>query len=165
MAVRGRISVPLSLDDVTDSLEGPDSLRNRRGWLHTDHFSTSPKTSPLSREPSIPSTPRDESQGTHSYHTPDNAETTQNSKRPVPIPSTIHPPTPAPRSWTVRIPTPTNGLHLPAGAATPPTFSTHSPISRFTRYVPRMSLFREVMRDEVYQSSSLWMRSDLCIPL
>ncbi|KAI9572832.1 hypothetical protein HD554DRAFT_1374334 [Boletus coccyginus] len=144
-----RISVPLSLDEVTDSLpttEGADSVRNRRGWLHTDHFSTSPKTPPLSRQPSIPSTPRDESQGTHTFHT---ETTTRNSERPAPIPSTTHTHTPAPRSWTVRMPTPTDSLHPPARVATPPTFSTRSPISRFPRYIPRMSLFREVMRDEL----------------
>jgi hypothetical protein len=178
VAVRGRIFLPLSFDDVIyysqptePRNECADSVRNRRAWSdfrpHTDHFSTSPPASPLSREPSIASIPHDISQGMHSYNTPCNAETTQNLKRPLPFPSTIHSRPPVPRSWTVRIATAIDGSPLPERVAAPfksPTSPARFPISRFTRYIPRMSLFREVMRDEVYQIRSLRTSSDLCIP-
>lgn len=160
VAVRGRISLPLSFDDFNyysqptePRRESADSVRNRRAWSdvgpHTHHCSTSP----LSREPSVASIPHDKSHGMHSYNTPCNAEITQNLKRPVLFPSTIHSRPPVPRSWTVRMPTAIDGSHLPERVAAPfnpPTSPARFPISRFTRYVPRMSLFREVMRDEVY---------------
>ncbi|KAF8559218.1 hypothetical protein OG21DRAFT_710042 [Imleria badia] len=177
VTVRGRISVRLSLDDVTHDQpteprkESADTGRNRRGWSdirpHTKHFSASWQSSSSLREPSIASIPHDGFQRVHSYSTPGSAETAQNSKRPFPFPSTVHSHPPAPRSWTVRMPTTTDGSHLPDSVAAPFKLSTsqsHSPISRFTRYIPRMSLFREVMRDEVCRISSLWTCSDLCTP-
>lgn len=173
VAVRGRISVRLSLDDVTydqstePSKQSADSVRNRRGWSdirpHTNHFSPPWRSSSLSREPSIASIPHDGSQRVHSYNTPGSAETAHNSKRSFPFPSTAHSHPPAPRS----LPTTTSGSHLPESRAAPFKLSasqSHSPISRFTRYIPRMSLFREVMRDEVCHIGSLWTRSDCMSP-
>ncbi|KAG6381319.1 hypothetical protein JVT61DRAFT_5727 [Boletus reticuloceps] len=165
VAVRGRISVRLSLDDVTPRQpteprkEGAESVRNRnrRGWsdlrLHTNHGPTSSQISPSSPESSIASTPHDGFQGVHSLI---NAETAQSSKRPIPSPSTMHSLRPAPRSWTAKMPATMDGSHFPESVAAPiklPTFPAQSPISRFTRYVPRMSLFREVMRDELCYSA------------
>lgn len=156
VTVRGRVSVRLSLDDVTHSQptkpskESADSARNRRGWSDDrPHLPTSSQAPPSSREPSILSTPTDGFQRVHGCDTPGNAETPQSQKRPILFPSTIHSHPPGPRSWTVRMPTATDGSQLPQSSAAPPTSPVHSPMSRFTRYIPRMSLFREVMRDEV----------------
>ena len=101
----------------------------------------------------------------HIHNVSASAETDQNSKSFIPFPSTLHPHTP--RSCIVRMPTITDDPRLPPRVATPFTRSTspvHSSTSHFTRYIPRMSLFREVMRDEVYQSRSLWTYSDLSMP-
>lgn len=159
VAVRGRISAHLSLEDVLHSQsteprkESADSIRHRKGWpdvrQHTSHFSTSWQTSPLSREPTIASIPHNDFHGAHRCSTSSNTKTPQNPKRPIPFPSTVHSYHPGPRSWTVKIPS-TNGVFEDVAAP-----SARSSISRITRYIPRMSLFREVMRDEVCHIRSL----------
>lgn len=173
VAVRGRISVHLSLDgDSHSQPTGPirktaHSSQHWKDWSDgspNNCFLTSPHTHhtlPLLREPSSASIRHDESQRIHAYNTTVNAEIAQNTNCSIPFPSTVHHTS---RSCTVRMPTTTDGLQLPPRVATPFKRSTspeHPSPSHFTRYIPRMSLFREVMRDEVYQIWSLWTCSDL----
>ncbi|KAG9314490.1 Sin-like protein conserved region-domain-containing protein [Chiua virens] len=139
LAVRGRISVHLSLDDVPP-IQPNDPRKDTADSLRRCKVRSNdapPTNRPLL--PSRASTLHDESQKMQNCNTPGNTDTIQDSKRPISFPSAVHPHHPASRSWAMEMPTTTKG----------PTSPTHPSMSRFTRYVPRISLFQKVVRDEL----------------
>ncbi|KAF9229453.1 hypothetical protein BS17DRAFT_743530 [Gyrodon lividus] len=170
-AVRGRISIQLSLDEVNHEQpfehrkESTDSAHGRRGWW--DYVppldAANPFSSPRSRQPSLSSQERsvrrDASRRTRNRDAEGRTEAVQFPKTPVPVPSTefTHFPGPVPRPSTVRMSATVEGSHalrkepMPFRRSTSPTFSS---MSR-TRYMPRMALFREVMRDELCYTTTI----------
>lgn len=160
-AVRGRITVSLSLDDVADphlvtrkeSIESHKTIHSRRGWW--DYVSTvdnppfpprSRRTQSLSRDPSIPMGSLAKFRTRERVRDPENV-----SPRP-PIPSL---PTESPLSHTSTIrvsttcPNTCNDVPIPRRPSSPAVSS----ISRISRHMPRVALFGEVMRDELFYTT------------
>lgn len=152
-AVRGRITISLSLDDVADShldtrKESTESRKtnySRRGWW--DYVSTvdpppfhqrSRTTHSLSRDPTIP-TPK--FRAGERVRDPENVPS-RPSIAPLPLEST--------RTSTIRLSTShPNPRNVPRRASSPAVSS----ISRISRYMPRVALFTEVMRDELFHTT------------
>ncbi|KIJ68299.1 hypothetical protein HYDPIDRAFT_36792 [Hydnomerulius pinastri MD-312] len=172
-AVRGRIAISLSLDEVNDApppevrKESTDSVHTRRGWW--DYVPTLDATNPFSpqrsRQPSILSQERSIvsalREGTRGFHVGDvesGLENARYQKASVPFPSTEVASSPAPRPSTVRMSTTMEGQHTSRRDAPfqrRPTSPAFSSMSRITRYIPRMALFREVMRDELCYTATI----------
>ncbi|KAH7931145.1 hypothetical protein BV22DRAFT_999103 [Leucogyrophana mollusca] len=166
-AVRGRISLTLSLEDVAvreenEVKESVDSNHRPRGWWDyvpnresTAHLSTRSRQrieSVVSQERSIISVVRDRTR------TLVNSDLEPDPEAPPPPQSSANGEfgrPRRPRTSTVRMSETIDGPsfarreavlpHLPYRPASPALSS----MSRITRYIPRMALFREVMRDEL----------------
>lgn len=148
-AVRGRITISLSLDDVADphldtrkeSIESRKTNYSRRGWW--DYVSTVDpppfhQRSRTSRDPTIP-TPK--FRASERVRDPENVPS-RPSIAPLPIEST--------RTSTIRLSTShPNPRNVPRRASSPAVSS----ISRISRYMPRVALFTEVMRDELFHTT------------
>jgi len=156
VAARGRIAISLSLDDVVDPpVEGRtqsiETSHSRRGWW--DYVPTAYPSSHRSR--------RTESAGSHDtsvrggvrgFRSGDRVcdpESSVPAMPPIPpLPLDCNSP---PRTSTVRmsaaLPNPRHesALIIPRRSSSP----SFSSMSRMSRYMPRVALFKEVMRDEV----------------
>ncbi|KAG1885752.1 hypothetical protein F4604DRAFT_1727935 [Suillus subluteus] len=160
-AVRGRINVSLSLDDVADphldtrkeSIESHKTTHSRRGWW--DYVSTvdnppisprSRRTRSLSHDPSIPMG------GLSKFRTGERLRDPENVPSRPPIPS-LPTESPLTRTSTIRVsttlPNICNDVPIPRRSSSPAISS----ISRISRYMPRVALFGEVMRDELFYTT------------
>lgn len=160
-AVRGRITISLSLDDVADphldtrkdSIESGKPTYSRRGWW--DYVSTvdpppfpqrSRRTQSLSRDPSFPMASLSKFRTGERRRDPENVHS-RPSSTPLPIES------PLARTSTIRvfttIPNSRNNAPVPRRTSSPAISS----ISRISRYMPRVALFTEVMRDELFYTT------------
>ncbi|KAG2129909.1 hypothetical protein DEU56DRAFT_973482 [Suillus clintonianus] len=162
-AVRGRITVSLSLDDVADppldtrkeSIESHKTANSRRGWW--DYVSTvdhpgplsprSRRTQSLTHDPTILMGARD---GLFKFRTGERVRDAENVPSRPPLPTEF----PLTRTSTVRVSTTIPNIHndalpIPRRSSSPAVSS----ISRISRYMPRVKLFREVMRDELFYTT------------
>ncbi|KAG2350518.1 hypothetical protein BDR05DRAFT_954608, partial [Suillus weaverae] len=157
-AVRGRITVSLSLDDVADphldarkeSIESHKTTHSRRGWW--DYVSTvnhppsfpprSRRTQSLSRDPSIPMSSLSKFRTGERVRDPENVPS-RPSIPTLPIQS------PVTRTSTIRVSTTLQNTRNDAPIPRRPSSPAISSISRISRYMPRVALFREVMKDEL----------------
>ncbi|KIK47315.1 hypothetical protein CY34DRAFT_799474, partial [Suillus luteus UH-Slu-Lm8-n1] len=143
-AVRGRITISLSLDDVADtrkeSIESRKSTYNRRGWW--DYVST---VDP----PPFPQRSRTTRLPTPKFRTAERVRDPENVPSRPPLPTE----SPLTRTSTIRLstthPNPRNNPPVPPRASSPAVSS----ISRISRYMPRVALFTEVMRDELFYTT------------
>ncbi|KAG1826093.1 uncharacterized protein BJ212DRAFT_1318021 [Suillus subaureus] len=148
-AVRGRITVSLSLDDVPDphldtrkeSIESHKTTHSRRGWwdyvptVDNPPFSQrSRRTQSLSRDSSIPMG------GLSKFRTGERVRDPENvpSRPPIPLLPTEPPPI---RTSTIHVsttlPNTCNDVPIPRRPSSPAISS----ISRISRYMPRVGLF------------------------
>lgn len=152
-AVRGRITVSLSLDNVADPpvdsrKESIETTHSRRGWW--DYVSTVDHPAPFSpRSRRTQSLSGDIPMGVLSskFRTGERVRDPENvSSRPL-----IPPPPPLTRASTIRMSTtlPTVRHDIPRRPSSPAISS----MSRISRYMPRVALFREVMRDELFYTT------------
>lgn len=157
-AVRGRITVSLSLDNIADptpkeSIESNKTTHSRRGWW--DYVSTvdnpppfsqrSRRTQSLSRDSNIPMGGLSKSRTGERMRDPDNMP----SRPPIPPLPTE---TPLNRTSIIRVSTTfpnTRNDAFPHRSSSPAISS----ISRISRYMPRVALFGEVMRDELFYTT------------
>ncbi|KAG1833957.1 hypothetical protein EV424DRAFT_1532781 [Suillus variegatus] len=159
-AVQGRITVSLSLDNVADphldtrkeSIESHKTTQSRRGWW--DYVSTvdhpapfhprSRRTRSLSHDRSIPMSRLPK------FRTRERMRDPENVPSRLPIPPL---PTESTRTSTIRvsttIPNTRNDAPIPRRSSSPAISS----ISRISRYMPRVALFKEVMRDELFYTT------------
>ncbi|KAG1773180.1 hypothetical protein EDD22DRAFT_859310 [Suillus occidentalis] len=146
-AVRGRITISLSLDDVADphldtrkeSIESRKTNYSRRGWW--DYVSTvDPPPFPQRSRATHPTIPTPKFRTAERVRDPENVP-------PLPIES------PLTRTPTIRVstthPNPRTNPPVPRRASSPAVSS----ISRISRYMPRVALFTEVMRDELFYTT------------
>ncbi|KAG2077157.1 hypothetical protein BDR04DRAFT_1089487 [Suillus decipiens] len=157
-AVRGRITVSLSLDNVADptpkeSIESHKTTHSRRGWW--DYVSTvdnppsfsqrSRRTQSLSRDSSIPMGGLSKFRTGERVRDPDNVP----SRPPIPPLPTE---SPLNRTSIIRMSTTFPNARndtFPRRSSSPAISS----ISRISRYMPRVALFGEVMRDELFYTT------------
>lgn len=159
VAARGRIAISLSLDDVIDPpVEGRtqsmEASHSRRGWW--DYVPTADPSSHRSRRTeSIGSHDTSARGGVRGFRSGDRVCDPESS---VPSMPPIPPPpldcNSPPRTSTVRMSTAIQALPnfrresaliIPRRSSSPAFSST----SRMSRYMPRVALFKGVMRDEV----------------
>ncbi|KAG1755138.1 uncharacterized protein EDB91DRAFT_1342835 [Suillus paluster] len=153
-AVRGRITVSLSLDDIVDpppdtrkqSVDSHKTTHSLRGWWDyvspVDHSTRPHRTESV---PSILMSPRDCLSKFRLGERVRDAENVPSRPPIAPLP-TEYPPRPS----TVRMSTtiePSRHDVLPISRR--PSSPAISSLSRMSRFVPRVALFREVMRDEL----------------
>ncbi|KAG2061993.1 hypothetical protein BDR06DRAFT_1016013 [Suillus hirtellus] len=158
-AVRGRITVSLSLDNVADphldtrkeSIGSHKTTQSRRWWDYVptvDHptpfYPRSRRTRSLSHDRSIPMSRLPK------FCTRERVRDPENVPSRPPIPPL---PTESTRTSTIRvsttIPDTRNDTPIPRRSSSPAISS----ISRISRYMPRVALFKEVMRDELFYTT------------
>ncbi|KAG0709010.1 hypothetical protein DFH29DRAFT_1036413 [Suillus ampliporus] len=166
VAVRGRITVSLSLDDdVADpplerrkeSIDSQKTTHSRRGWWdyvsavdHSTPFSKPRRTESVSYNPSVLMGARDGVSKCRSSERVRDAENVPSRPPIAPLPTEYPLPT---RASTVRMSTTIeanpNSRHDVLAIPRRPSSPAISSLSRISRYMPRVALFREVMRDEL----------------
>ncbi|KAF8844054.1 hypothetical protein BDN67DRAFT_963546 [Paxillus ammoniavirescens] len=173
-AVRGRISIRLSLDEVNHEQpfeprkEGTDSAHRRRGWW--DYVppldAPNPFSSPRSRQPSLLSQERsfvtvrrDRSRRIRNGDA-EGSIAVQLPRIPASIPSTefTHFPGAVPWPPVATMSSTVEASHAPRREPMPfrrPASPASSSTSRLTRYMPMMTIFREVMRDELCYTATI----------
>ncbi|OJA10796.1 hypothetical protein AZE42_00305 [Rhizopogon vesiculosus] len=156
VAARGRVAISLSMDDIPDPpverrTQSMDTSHSRRGWW--DYVPTADPSSLFSsrsrRTESHDLSARD---GVRRFRSGDNVENSVSSIPPVPpLPLDYNSP---PRTSTVRMstaiqtcPNPRRESALPTSQR--PSSPALSSMSRISRFMPRVALFKEVMRDEL----------------
>lgn len=158
-AARGRITVSLSLDDVAEtpidtrkeSIESHKTIHSRRGWW--DYVSTvdnppfsprSRRTRSLCRDPAIPMG------GLSKFRTGERLRDPENvPSRPPPLRAE----SPLTRTSTIRVSTTLPNICNDVPVPRRPSSPAISSISRISRYMPRIALFEEVMRDELFYTT------------
>lgn len=152
-ATRGRISIQLSLEDVPTQDPNSENAPARRGWWDYVPKSEQPEEAPLDKE-----RPSNSPEGFFRvfynkvatlFYKPEHRQSTVYLRKPslpgeYPLPQPPHPP-------TIRISNPdrppnSKDQSIVRRRCTSPAPSS---FSRISRLIPRMILFREVMRDEV----------------